>query len=65
MDISQTPLTEDKDEPAKKDDQTDQPSGGYYYDDTTGYEIYDGEDETDEEESGDPDSQSATKDPLI
>lgn len=54
MDISQTPVTEGKDEPAKKDDQADQPSGGYYYDDTTGYEIYEGEDEPDEEESGDP-----------
>ena len=53
MDISQTSVTKGKDEPAKKDDQTEQPSGGYYYDDTTGYEIYDGEDEPDDEENGD------------
>jgi hypothetical protein len=51
MDISQTSVTDGKDEPAKKDDQADQTPGGYYYDDTTGYEIYDGEDEPDEEES--------------
>ena len=56
MDISQTPVTGGKDEPAKKDDQADQPCGGYYYDDTTGYEIYEGEDDQDEEESDEPQS---------
>ena len=49
MDISQTSVTEDKDEPAEKDDRADQPSGGYYYDDTTGYKIYDGDDESEED----------------
>lgn len=64
MDISQTCVSEDKDEPAKKDDQADQPCGGYYYDDTTGYKIYDGEDET-EEENGDDRESSQHMGPLF
>jgi ribosomal 30S subunit maturation factor RimM len=50
MDISQTSVAKGKDESANKDDQVDQPDGGYYYDDTTGYEIYDEENEPEEED---------------
>ena len=64
MDISQTSVSEGKDEPAQKDDQIDQPSGGYYYDDTTGYKIYDGNDEPEEENGGDTEA-SQDKDPLL
>ena len=53
MDKSQTGVNQEPghDRPAESEDHTDQSSGGYYYDDTTGYEIYDDRhDQSDEEE---------------
>lgn len=53
MNESQTRVEQDtgKDEPAGGEDHGDRSSGTYYYDDTTGYEIYDeNADESDAEE---------------
>ena len=52
MDNSQTSVTEDKDKPDKDGDRTERDSGGYYYDDETGYEIYRDDDEDADEEEG-------------
>lgn len=41
--------SKDAQNPETADNEKDQPSQGYYYDDTTGYEIYTPESEADEE----------------
>ena len=37
------------DRPESSPPRSDVPTGGYYYDDSTGYEVYDGEDDSEEE----------------
>lgn len=54
MDISQTsvPNHPGKPEPDKTNDDTDRSSDTYYYDDATGYEVYE-EDKEDDDEAED------------
>ena len=51
MDKSQTSVTEDN-KPDQNGDHTERESGGYYYDDETGYEIYREDDKDSDEEEG-------------
>jgi len=54
MSTKQNPSPHENDSAPAQDDQSRESSKSYYYDDATGYEIYNEEsDDVDEEESGD------------
>jgi hypothetical protein len=59
MDNSQTSVKKDagKNKPVQSDTPDDESSGNYYYDDATGYETYD-ENDDDIEDEADGDSQT-------
>ena len=51
IEMGDRPLDDNR-PPAPAPPRDRQPRGGYYYDDRTGYEIYNPEDEDEEEEGG-------------